>query len=94
MSLTYYGMSTRRLITRVWKHLDFNSIQRLEIKDHILFCGICSDLHHGVKLFTVIKKCQSEFHTKIHEALLIKKDTPKLTRQLYAKKASFVLHVF
>ena len=91
MNLTYYSMSTRHLITRVREHLDFNSIQRSAIKDHILSCGICSDVQHGLKSFTVIKKCQSEFHTKIHEALSIKKDTPKLNRQLYAKGASFLL---
>ena len=89
MNLTYYGMSTRHLITRVRKHLDFNSIQRFAIKDHILFCDICLYVQHGLKSFTVIRKCQSKFHTNIHEALLIKKDTPKLNRQLYAKGASF-----
>ena len=94
MNLTYYGMSTRHLITRVREHLDFNSIQRSAIKDHILSCDVCSDVQHGIKSFTVIKKCQSKFHTKIHEALLIKKDTPKLNRQLYAKGASFLLQVF
>ena len=94
MNLTYYGMSTRHLITRVREHLDFNSIQRSAIKDHILSCDVCSDVQHGIKSFTVIKKCQSKFHTKIHEALLIKKDTPKLNRQLYGKGASFLLQVF
>ena len=44
MNLTYYGMSTRHLITRVREHLDFNSIQRSAIMDHILSCGICSDV--------------------------------------------------
>ena len=94
MNLTYYGMSTRHLITRVREHLDFNSIQRSAIKDHILSCDVCSDVQHGIKSFTVIKKCQSKFHTKIYEALLIKKDTPKLNRQLYAKGVSFLLQVF
>ena len=40
MNLTYYGMSTRHLITRVREHLDFNSIQRSAIKDHILSCDV------------------------------------------------------
>ena len=31
---------------------------------------------------------------QIHKALLIKKDTPKLNRELYAKEASFLLLVF
>ena len=87
-------MSTQHLITRVREHLDFNSIQRSAIKDHILSCDVCSDVQHGIKSFTVIKKCQSKFHTKIHEALLIKKDTPKLNRQLYAKGKFFLLQVF
>ena len=64
MNLIYYDMSTRHLITTVRGHLDLNSIQRSAIKDHILSCDICSDVHRGLKLFTVIKKCQSEFHTK------------------------------
>ena len=34
------------------------------------------------------------FHTKIHEALLIKKDTSNLNRQLHAKEASFLLQMF
>ena len=91
MNLTYYGMFTGHLITRVREHLDFNSIQRSVIKDHILSCDsdICSEVQHGLKLLTVIEKCQSKFHTKIHEALLIKKDTLKLNRQLYAKRGSF-----
>ena len=91
MILTCYGMSTRHLITRSREHSEFNSIQRSAIKDNILSCDICSDVQHGLKLFTVIKICQSKFHTKIHEALLIKKDTPKLNRQLYAKGAFFLL---
>ena len=94
MNVTYYGMSTRHLITRVREHLNFNSIQRSAIKDRILSCGICSDVQHGLKSFTVIKKYQSEFHTKIQKALLIKKDTPKLNRQLYVKGKSFLLQVF
>ena len=84
-------MSTRHLITRVREYLDFNSIQGSAIKDHILSCDICLYVQCGFKSLTVIKKYQSRFHTKIHEALLIKKDTPKLNRQLYAKGASFLL---
>ena len=61
---------------------------------HKIVVYICSDVQHGLKSFTVIKKCQSEFHTKMHEALLIKKDTHKLNRQLYAKETFFLLQVF
>ena len=94
MNLTYYSMSTQHLITKVREHLEFNSIQGSAIKNHILSCDICSDVQHGLKSFTVIKKCQSKFHTKIHEASLYKKDTPKFNNQLYAKEASPLLEVF
>ena len=52
MNLIYYGLSTRHLITRVREDLDFNSVQTSAIKDHILSCDICSDVEHGLKLFT------------------------------------------
>ena len=91
MNLTFYEMSTRHSITRVREHLEFNSIQRSAIKDHILSCGICGDVQRGLKSYIATKICQSKFHTKRHEALLIKKDKLKLNRQLYAKGASFLL---
>ena len=50
MNLTYYDMSTRHLISRVREHLDFNSIQRSTIDDHILSCDICSDAQNGLKV--------------------------------------------
>ena len=37
----------------------------------------------------IIKKCKSEFHTKIHEALFIKKLNPGLNHQLYANVFHF-----
>ena len=69
-------------------------VNLLWIMDHILSCDIGLDVQHGLKSFTVIKKCQSKFHTQINKALLIKSDTPKLNHQLYAKRASFLLQVF
>ena len=67
MNLTYYDMYTRHLITRVKKHLNFNSIQRLATKDHILSCGICSEVQYDFQLFTVIKKWR--FLVYLHEKL-------------------------
>ena len=80
INLTYYGMFTRHLITRVSEHLDFNIIQKSAIKNYILSRDISPDVQHGLKSFTVIKKCQSKFHTKIYKALLIKQNTHKLNR--------------
>ena len=79
--------STRHLITRAREYLNFNSIRRSAIKDHIFSCAVCSDVQCSSKSFTVIKKYQSEFHTKMHEALLIKKHPPKLNRQLFVQRS-------
>ena len=37
-------MSFRHVITRVWKHLNFNSLQDSAIKGHILLCERCFNL--------------------------------------------------
>ena len=42
----------------------------------------------------IIKKCNSNFETKILEALLIKKHNPKLNRKLFANGSSFLLNIF
>ena len=91
---TYIGMSSRHLSTRVQEHLNFNSNQKSSIKDHIMSCNICSNKKTGLDSFKIIRKCRSEYDTKIHEALLIKKHSPALNRQLYANGSSFLLQVF
>ena len=57
-------------------------------------CNICSNKKTGLDLFKIIQKYRSECDTKIHEALLIKKHSPTLNRQLYAYVSSFLLQVF
>ena len=42
----------------------------------------------------MIKKYKSEFHTKLHEVLFIKKRNAGLNRQLYANDSLFLLNVF
>ena len=44
--------------------------------------------------FSVIKKCSSDYDSKVHEALLIKKHQPKLNKQLYENGSSFLLQLF
>ena len=44
--------------------------------------------------FTVIRKCNTAYEAKIQEALLIKKQNPKLNKQLYANGASFLLNIY
>ena len=91
---TYIGMSSRHLITRVREHLNFKSLQDSAIKDHILSCGKCSNNRFNENNFVIIRKCKSEFCSKIHEALLIKKLSPKLNRQMFANEASYLLNMF
>ena len=93
--MTYIGMSARHLITRAKEHLALNSVSRKSaVKDHILNCENCLNLDHVLSPFSIIKKCNSEYDTKIHEALLIKKYKPKLNRQLHANGSSFLLKIF
>ena len=41
----------------------------------------------------ITRKCESEFQSKIHEALIIKKLSPKLNRQMYANGAYLVVNI-
>ena len=84
IKLTYIGMSTRHWSTRAKEHLDINSQVSSVIKNHIMCCNVCSSVKLNLNSFKIIKKRKSEFHTKIHEALFIKKHNPGLNRQLYA----------
>ena len=74
--------STRHLITRVREHLDFNSIQRSAIKDHILSYNIFSDVQHGLKSFTVIIKCQLKFqrYIKFQFSMCQKRNKEKIAK--------------
>ena len=57
-------------------------------------CNFCSKTKIGIDSFKIVRKCRSDYDTKIHEALLIKKHSLGLNRQLYASGASFLLQVF
>ena len=86
-------MSTRHLSTRAREHLDFNSQVSSAIKNHIMCCNVCS-VKLNLNSLKIIKKCKSEFHTKIHKALFIKNRNPSLNCQFYANGSSFLLSVF
>ena len=83
-------MSSRHLITRVWKHLNFKSIQKNAINSHILSCDFCLNVKSYLNNFSILDNCKLEFHAKIHKALLIKRKlNPNLNRQLYANAVVF-----
>ena len=91
---SYIGMYSRHLITRVREHLNYHSLPGSAIKDHILSCGKCFNNRFNENSFVMIRKCKSEFCFKIHEALLIKKLSPKLNRQMFTNGASYLLNIF
>ena len=95
INTTYIGMSTRHLVTRAREHLQLNSNSaKSAISQHISSCQTCQNSNLDVSSFKVIRNCHNEYETKIQEALLIKKLTPRLNSQLYANGCSFLLNVF
>ena len=47
-----------------------------------------------MKQFEIIRKCQTSYEAKIHEAFVIKRSNPVLNKQLYANEVPFLLNVF
>ena len=76
-------------MTRVREHLNFNSLQVSAVKD-ILSCEKCSNNQFNENSFVVIRKCKSKFQSKIHEALITKKLSPKLNRRMYPNGLSYL----
>ena len=68
---TYIGMSTRHLITRANEHLNVRQKSDSAINQHIRNCEHCSAENLNVYSFKILKKCPTEYETKIQEALLI-----------------------
>jgi len=61
--------------------------------DHIELCETSQNEKDKKKLLTVVRKYRSEYETKINEALLIKKLSPLLNKQLYVKGSKLLLQV-
>lgn len=94
-SQTYIGMSTRHLCVRVNEHFSSNSSSKKSaIHQHIQSCIYCNSIQSPLAQFNIVKKCNTDFSTKIQEALLIKKLNPTLNRQLYENGCSFLLSVY
>ena len=61
--------------------LGFHLKTESSVKEHIMSCDICANSKFNINSFKIIKKCNSNFETKIHEVLRIKKHNPALNRQ-------------
>ena len=72
-NMSYIGMTTRHLGTRIQEHLQVKG--KSAIQDHIDDCQFCNQAYINIDNFKVIRTCNTEYNTKIQEALLIKKNT-------------------
>ena len=94
-AMSYIGMTTRHLGIRAHEHLSLQlNSKKTAVKNHILACERCKSGSLTVNDFKVVQKCSNEYETKIQEALIIKKQNPRLNSQLYANGSSFLLNVF
>ena len=94
VNVTYIGTSARHLSIRAGEHLNVSRSCKNAIKDHIRKCSSCETQPKNMKLFEIIRKSQTSYEAKIHEALVIKRSNPMLNKQLYANGSSFLLNVF
>ena len=75
-------MSTRHLATRPGEYLNLDDSHRSAKKDHLLSCRQCCYGVCNVTSFKILRKCNTDYDTKIHETLLIKKLRLQLNKQL------------
>ena len=66
-------MSTQHLGTRAGEHLNLDDSHKNAIKDHLRSYRQCCSGVCNVTSFKILRKCNTDYHTKIHDALLIKK---------------------
>ena len=95
MSTTYIAASSRHLSVRIKEHLSDSASNKSAVKEHMQNCNSSSqEQKQDLNSFTVIRKCNTAYEVKIQEALLIKKQNPKLNKQLHSNGASFLLHIY
>ena len=87
-------MSTRHLGKRTGEHLNLYDSHKSAIKDHLRSCRQCCDGVCNVTSFKILRKCNTDYDTKIHEALQVKKLRPQLDKRQFGKGASFLLDLF
>ena len=73
-NISYIGMTTRHLGTRIQEHLHHKATKSA-IHDHFEICQNCKLNNTDLNGFKVLRIGNSEYATKIQEALLIKNTT-------------------
>ena len=92
--ITYIGFTNRSLRERVAEHLNIKKCTTA-VSDHISQCKTCCENGVSINDFKILRQCQQKWDTPVHEALLIKKENPRLNRQsLKSSRYSFTLRVF
>ena len=59
-------------------------------------CNSCLDENSKFQLdrFSIMRKCNSAYEAKMHDALLIKKQNSTINKQMHANGISFLLSVY
>ena len=91
---SYVGYTARHLYERCNEHINIRSSQQSEIKDHVRNCIACQGLCADYTDFTILRKCKNTIDCKFFEAFAIKRLQPSLNKQMFAKGASKILHVW
>ena len=94
VNVTYIDTSARHLSIRAGEHLKVSRSGRSAIKKHIRKCSSCKTQPNNMKQFEIIRKCQTSYEAKIHEALVIERSNPVLNKQLYANGVLFLTNMF
>jgi hypothetical protein len=97
--LFYIGKTKRHLGIRVAEHLAVRNRTGLtEITKHIQDCADCldgvQDGRVGLDHFQILSRCRSNYETEIQEAFLIRKQQPKINKQMFNSGASYFVKVF
>ena len=91
---TYIGKTKRHLIIRGMEHMALSNVySNTEVKSHLKTCNDCY-LNMSIDNFKIIKKCSNNFTTIIHEALLIRKLSPSLNKQIFTNGQLYTLKIF
>ena len=86
----YIGYTNRLLCERVKEHLRDGTA----VAYHIDSCTACKSKNITVDNFTILKKCRTNMESMVYEAIFIKRENPKLNRQLIKPGISHTLAIF
>ena len=89
-STTYVGKTKKHLQQRINEHLK----DKTAVKSHIDNCLDCKNNRNINLQFSIIDRANTDFETKILEALYIEERKPNLNKQLFGSGTSFLLNIF